>query len=142
MAITKAAGYPTIQLKYPFEKMSRKLTLRKNTCSGSKATKIQNVYGGVLYTDRANKLGLGGRQYFFMRENPRTTPVTAMETYYRTRFRSVRAMVKTRSEDLATLDQDQAAFLAQKNQPGGVKSFNAYLWKICCEQYDAQHPLS
>ena len=35
--------------------------------------------------------------------------------------------------------QDKAAFEAQKNTAGGKKTMKAYLWKVCGEEYDAQH---
>jgi len=40
------------------------------------------------------------------------------------------------SKNLATLAQDQAAFLAQKDQAGGVKTFKAWLWKQEGDSYD------
>lgn len=139
MAIRKVPGAPTIKLAYPFEQMSRKLVRRKKTCS------IKNpvgpiTYGGVMYTTRANKYGMGGRQYFFMRENARTTAPTVNELYARQRFAAVKTMVKERSEDLSKVDADQAAFIEQKDKAGGVKSMNAWYWMVCGEEYDKQHP--
>ena len=139
MAVQKKPGTPTIRLAYPFEQLSRKLVLRKKTCSTKNPTG-PITYGGVLYTARANKYGMGGRQYFFMRENVRSTAPTINELWARTRFKAVKAMVKERSEDLSKVDADQAAFIAQKDKADGVKSMNAWYWMVCGEEYDKQHP--
>ena len=32
-----------------------------------------------------------------------------------------------------------AAFLAQKDTAGGIRTMNAYLWKVCGDAYDANH---
>ena len=37
------------------------------------------------------------------------------------------------------MTSDQAAFLAQKDQPGGKKTMKSYLWSICAAAYDAEH---
>jgi hypothetical protein len=70
----------------------------------------------------------------------RTTPPSANEQRVRARFTSVAAAVKTRQNNLSTISADQAAFLAQKDQPGGRTTFKAYLWQLEGESYDAQHP--
>ena len=72
----------------------------------------------------------------------RSTPPTVNELFMRQRFSAVKAAVKARSEDLSKVDADQAAFLAQKDQAGGKKTMNAYLWKLECATYDAAHPRS
>ena len=69
----------------------------------------------------------------------RTTPVTAKELEARTRFQAVAAAVLARSKDLMNISTDQAAFLAQKDQPNGKKTMKAYLWKVCGDAWDAQH---
>ena len=69
----------------------------------------------------------------------RTTPVTARELEIRTRFQAVAAAVVARSKDLMNISTDQAAFLAQKDQPNGKKTMKAYLWKVCGDAWDAQH---
>lgn len=141
MAVNKKPGTPTIRLAYPFEQMSRKLVIRKKTCSTKNPTG-PITYGGVLYKTSANKYGMGGRQYFFIRENARMTAPSIDELWARQRFISVKAMVKTRSEDLTKVDADQAAFIAQKDKADGVKSMNAWYWMVCGKEYDAQHPKS
>ena len=70
----------------------------------------------------------------------RSTAPTSKELAARTRFAAVRAMVKTRKGDLLNISADQEAFLAQANTAGGKKTLNAYLWKVCGDAYDAEHP--
>jgi hypothetical protein len=69
----------------------------------------------------------------------RTTPATAEEIRVRNRFSSIAAAVSARSKDLMKISADQAAFAAQKDQPDGVKTMKAYLWKLEKEAYDAEH---
>ena len=57
----------------------------------------------------------------------------------RARFTAVREAVELRKTDLQKITQDKAAFEAQKNTAGGKKTMKAYLWKVCGEEYDAQH---
>ena len=70
----------------------------------------------------------------------RSTPAGADELAARARFAAVRAAVKTRSTDLSKMTTDQQAFIEQKNTALGKKTMNAYLWKVCGDEYDAQHP--
>ena len=57
----------------------------------------------------------------------------------RARFVAVREAVELRKTDLQKITQDKAAFEAQKNTAGGKKTMKAYLWKVCGDEYDAQH---
>ena len=70
----------------------------------------------------------------------RSTPPTVNELFMRQRFSAVKAAVKARMEDLSKVDADQAAFIAQKDQAGGKKTMNAYLWSLEIAKYDEQHP--
>ena len=70
----------------------------------------------------------------------RSTPVTANETWARGRFVAVAAAVKARKEDLSKITSDNEVFLAQRDQPYGKKTMRAYLWKICGDAWDDQHP--
>ena len=80
------------------------------------------------------------RVYAFGAERyKRTTPLSTDETRIRNRFSAVAAAVAARSKDLMKISADQAAFAAQKDQPGGVKTMKAYLWKLEKEAYDAEH---
>ena len=69
----------------------------------------------------------------------RTTPLSSRELEIRGRFSAVAAAVRTRSKDLMSISSDQAAFLAQKDQPNGKKTMKAYLWKVCGDAWDAEH---
>ena len=69
----------------------------------------------------------------------RSTPASTNEVAKRNRFASVRAAVAARSKDLMKISADQAAFAAQKDLPNGKTTMNAYLWKVCGEEYDAEH---
>jgi len=66
----------------------------------------------------------------------RSTEPSSKELAARVRFSTVLASVNTRAKNLATLAQDQAAFLAQKDQAGGCKTFKSWLWKVCGDAYD------
>ena len=66
----------------------------------------------------------------------RTTPVTADELALRARFAAVSRQVAIRAKNLSTITEDTAAFKAQKDQPGGAKTFKAYLWRILGAVYD------
>ena len=72
----------------------------------------------------------------------RTGALSTKEIAARTRFAAVKAAVADRAIDLTTIASDQQAFLAQKDLAGGKKTFNAYLWKVCGQAYDAEHPRS
>ena len=70
----------------------------------------------------------------------RSTPVTTKEMRIRVRFTAVAAAVAARKDSLEYASSDQAAFLAQKDAADGKKTMKAYLWKVCGDQYDAEHP--
>ena len=69
----------------------------------------------------------------------RTTPLSANETNARARFKIVAGMIKTRKEDLSQIVADQQAYRAQRDLPNGCKTMKAWYWKVCGEEYDAQH---
>ena len=77
------------------------------------------------------------RVYSFDADNyKRTTEPSSKELAARNRFATVQAAVNDRWKNLATLAQDQAAFIAQKDLAGGCKTFKSYLWKVCGDAYD------
>ena len=76
---------------------------------------------------------------YIRRKVQRSTMPKAKELAARSRFTEVSAMVRTRSKDLMQIAADQAAFLAQKDTAGGIKTMKAYYWHICGEEYDQQH---
>ena len=67
---------------------------------------------------------------------------SADSVWARQRFKAVAEMVHQRSMDLSKLTQDQMDFIAQRNNPRGIKTMRAYYWHICGQEYDAQHPRS
>ena len=76
---------------------------------------------------------------YIRRKVERSTTPKAKELAARSRFTEVSGMVRTRSKDLMQIAADQAAFLAQKDLAGGIKTMKAYYWHICGEEYDQQH---
>ena len=68
----------------------------------------------------------------------RSTPVTQDELLKRNRFAAVAASVAARAKDLTKVTADQAAFIAQKDSPDGIKTMKAYLWSLELAAYDAQ----
>jgi hypothetical protein len=72
----------------------------------------------------------------------RTGDISANEIAIRERFTAVAEAVKTRANSLEHVTTDQANFLAQKDSPTGKKTMKAYLWKVCGDAYDAEHPRS
>ena len=63
----------------------------------------------------------------------RSTPVLAEELARRTLFKNRAAWVVERSHSLQNVTSDQAAFIAQKDQPGGYKTLKSYLWSLAIE---------
>ena len=70
----------------------------------------------------------------------RSTPISDDERLLRVRFKAVSQAVALRAKNLSTITADQAAFVAQKDTAGGKKTFKAYLWQVCGDAYDAEHP--
>jgi len=97
--------------------------------SGKIAKKFRTIYNYMKAT---------GLKYTSV-HGDRTTPVTPDEIVQRTRFAEVARAVNTRAHDLMKMTQDQAAFLAQKDQPGGKKTMKSYLWSLELAAYDAAH---
>ena len=69
----------------------------------------------------------------------RETDPSQDELAARERFAAVSRAVAARKKSLATLATDQAAFLAQKDQPNGKKTFTSYLWSLELASYDQAH---
>ena len=70
----------------------------------------------------------------------RSTQPSSRELAARARFTAVAAAIKTRKADLMRVTEDEAAFMAQKNLPGGKKTLQAWYWMVCGDAYDAEHP--
>ena len=69
----------------------------------------------------------------------RSTQPTSKELAVRARFTAVAAAIKARKADLMRVTEDEAAFMAQKNLPGGKKTLKAWYWMVCGNEYDQEH---
>jgi len=69
----------------------------------------------------------------------RTSQPSGKELAARARFTAVSAAIKTRKADLMKVTEDEAAYMAQKNLPGGKKTLKAYYWMVCGAEYDKDH---
>ena len=69
----------------------------------------------------------------------RTSQPSSKELANRARFTAVSAAIKARKADLMKITEDEAAFMAQKNLPGGKKTLKAYYWMVCGAEYDQEH---
>ena len=69
----------------------------------------------------------------------RTSQPSSKELAARARFTAVSAAIKTRKADLMSVANDEAAFMAQKNLPGGKKTLKAWYWMVCGNEYDQEH---
>lgn len=79
---------------------------------------------------------------YIRRKVERATQPSAKELAIRERFTAVSQAVAERAVDLTKMTADQAAFQAQKDQPGGKKTMKSYLWSLEGAAYDAEHPRS
>ena len=77
---------------------------------------------------------------FLRKKVKRSTALSSTELDIRERFSAVAKAVSNRRKDLTKITNDQIAFRAQKDQPGGCKTMTKYLWKLEGETYDAAHP--
>ena len=68
----------------------------------------------------------------------RVTPLTENEMVAHTLFRQRAAWVKQRSKSLQHLASDQQAYLAQRNEPNGLKSLKAYYWSLAKAEITAE----
>ena len=69
----------------------------------------------------------------------RTSQPSSKELAARARFTAVSAAIKTRKADLMKVTEDEAAFMAQKNLPGGKKTLKAWYWMVEGNAYDQEH---
>ena len=61
---------------------------------------------------------------------------SADEMAAREKFATVSAAVATRAKDLTKMAADKAAFIAQKDVPGGKTTMKSFLWKLELQAYD------
>ena len=76
---------------------------------------------------------------FLRKKVKRSTPLSTKELDIQSRFTAVSRAVAARRNDLMKMTQDQIDFKAQKDQPDGCRTMTKYLWKVCGDEYDAQH---
>ena len=69
----------------------------------------------------------------------RTSQPSSKELAARARFTAVSAAIKARKADLMKITEDEAAFMAQKNLPGGKKTLKAWYWMVEGQAYDQEH---
>ena len=69
----------------------------------------------------------------------RTSQPSSKELANRARFTAVSAAIKARKADLMSVTEDEAAFIAQKNLPGGKKTLKAWYWMVEGQAYDQEH---
>ena len=69
----------------------------------------------------------------------RTSQPSSKELAARARFTAVSAAIKVRKADLMKVTEDEAAFMAQKNLPGGKKTLKAWYWMVEGQAYDQEH---
>lgn len=84
-------------------------------------------------SDTCNRIYLRDEKNF-------TKSNSANAVWARERFEGIAAMVYQRRRDLSKITQDQQTFLAQRNLPGGKKTMQSWYWKVCGQEWDAQHP--
>ena len=82
--------------------------------------------------DQCNRL-------YLRKKIKRKTDPSAEELAQRNRFAVVSRAVAARKKSLSTLATDQAAFLAQKDNADGKKTFTSYLWGLELASYDQNH---
>ena len=73
----------------------------------------------------------------------RDSAPTSRELAQHERFATVSRAVHERAIDLTKMAADKAAFIAQKDIPGGKTTMKSFLWKLEVEAYDqsnGQHP--
>ena len=66
----------------------------------------------------------------------RSTAPSQDEMAAREKFATVSAAVAARAKDLSKMAADKAAFVAQKDIPGGRTTMKSFLWKLELEAYD------
>ena len=69
----------------------------------------------------------------------RTSQPSSKELAARARFTAVSAAIKVRKADMMSVANDEAAFMAQKNLPGGKKTLKAWYWMVYGNEYDQEH---
>ena len=69
----------------------------------------------------------------------RDSAPTSREMAQHERFATVSRAVHERAIDLTRMSADKAAFIAQKDLPGGKQTMKSYLWSLELAVYDQEH---
>lgn len=123
-------GKSTVKFVFGIDNVNRKWALRSEKASKDGGKK---QYFGSYESNRPNKYGIRPVHVLFVRKNYRTTPYSAEEIAAKALFAARVTWIIARKQDLTKIAQDQAAFLAQRDTAGGVKSLNAYYWVLAKE---------
>ena len=91
------------------------------------------LHGEFGAAQRKSKNALGERLPYTVKYGVRTTPYSSNELNNQATFAAVRALVETHKANPTQRQADQAAFKAQT----AIKTFNAYLWAICRQEYES-----
>lgn len=136
------AANHTIAFLTGIESISRKFAPRTETCANvTSKNKIRYKWLGSGVRYMATKdLDTHAKNYLVVRKNPRISDYSEDEINARLKFSVCRGKVKARMKNLTTITADQAAFMAQKDKAGGIKSFYAYIWDLEVKAYDQEHP--
>ena len=66
----------------------------------------------------------------------RASTPTANEIAQHEKFTAISRMVSLRKKDLSKINADTAAFLAQKDLPGGKTTMKSWYWMVCAAEYE------
>jgi hypothetical protein len=92
-----------------------------------------------LYWDANGNLDCSRLYFRGLSAVTRSTSPSQDELAKRARFSAVAAAVAARAKDLTKITADQAAFKAQKDEPGGKQTMRSYLWSLELASYDQNH---
>ncbi len=104
-------SFKRIVFSEPVEKLSGKKNKSSKVC----------FFQGNVYGQRA--WGTGARN---LKERPYTDDEVTAKRNFTTIAKAVNKRMDTMS---STFGQDMGAFRAQRDQPGGIKRFRAWLWR-------------
>lgn len=130
----------TIKYAYFVENVSRKFTLRKNTCSqnnqfGNFVAEPARYMGGAVRQNSRFGYGREQKNFMFLRFHPRSTAVSSDERLMRTQFATAAALRKKWKGNLQTVAQLVAAWGDHTNGSAqGVHklgyTFNGWLFAV------------
>lgn len=128
---------PKITFAFPVESVSRKMTLRKNTASTTQKVaqgvaipkEVARYMGAGVRSNVLNDVGVVKKNYFFVRFNQRSTPVTADEQAQRSYFGNASKMAARWKQDLTSIADQLNAFKNHLPRKG-VTSYGMSYYKF------------